>query len=396
LGIPDSHEGIGAAETYASWGWSVVPVKHDKTPAVRWKLRQTERATPQELSGWFSRIRDLGGVGIVLGAVSGHLWVRDFDDAEAYRVWAEAYPQVAATQPTVKTGRGFHVYGRWSGATTVVVHGGELRAEGTYVVAPPSPHPSGIVYEWMTPVRDGMVPEANPAVLGLCPSCNRENGAKRETQRRERMERTEGIQAARETEAIVGGGFVGFADKIEDAIARTLPRQFGSRNAQLFKLARALKGIPPVGEVSEERVRELKPIVRNWYDRAVQNMFTKDFGETWGEFANAWSKVRHPEGADVLGEALAAATAAPPPAWTEGYAPAQRLLAALCRELQRRAGDADFFLGVETAGKCVSVDKATAWRWLKAFQADGMLRVITKGSQRSGKATRYRYLADDR
>ncbi|MCX5689637.1 MAG: bifunctional DNA primase/polymerase [Planctomycetota bacterium] len=48
--------------------------------------------------------------------------------------------------PTVKTGRGFHVYFRWPGQRTVKFEDGELRGEAAYCVAPPSLHESG----WVT------------------------------------------------------------------------------------------------------------------------------------------------------------------------------------------------------------------------------------------------------
>jgi hypothetical protein len=394
---PTLPELIAAGESYAARGWSMLPLKSDKKPAVGWKLRQTEPVAPADLGPWFRRLRGVAGVGVVLGAVSGHLWVRDFDEVEGYRRWAAAHPAAAARHPTAQTGRGFHVYGRWPGAVTLKLADGELRAEGAYVVVPPSPHPGGTLYRWLVQLPDGDVPEADPASLGLCDdrSCNRENRANRETESTEWTERTEETQANRATEAMKGFAFGVCSQKIEAAIARTLPRQYASRNAHLFRLARALKAIPELAVVTPERMKELKPIVRTWHERALPNMLTKDFGETWGDFAHAWKRVRHPEGADVLGEAVAAARAAEPPAWSEGYSAPQRLLAALCRELQRRAGDAAFFLGVLKAGECVGVDKTTAWRWLIAFEADGALRTAVKGSQRSRKATRYQYLADD-
>jgi hypothetical protein len=253
------------------------------------------------------------------------------------------------------------------------------------------------------PLLDGEVPQADPATLGLCEGagpgivtiCNRENRANRATEPTERKEHTEETEANRDTEAIVRFVVDVRAPLVETAIARTLPSQYGSRNRHLFKLARALRAIPDLSRIPKSQVRLLKPIVQEWYRRARANMLTKDFGETWGDFAHAWGQVRHPEGADVLGDALKAARAAPCPVWATEYADGQQLLGALCRELQRRAGEQAFFLGAATAGRCAEVDKVTAWRWLRAFEADGAIVEVVKGSHKSGRASRYRYTGDD-
>jgi hypothetical protein len=105
--------------------------------------------------------------------------------------------------------------------------------------------------------------------------------------------------------------------------------------------------------------------------------------------------VKFAEGDDVIGKARERAEAADPPAWTADYDPRQKLLASLCRELQRTAGAEPFFLGARLAGGQVGVDKDTANRWLRAFVADGALVEVQKGTKQSGKATRWRYVAKD-
>jgi hypothetical protein len=132
-----------------------------------------------------------------------------------------------------------------------------------------------------------------------------------------------------------------------------------------------------------------------WYGRALPNIITKDWATTWGDFAHAWGRVRTAEGSDVLGEALRAAEASEPPAWSAEYAPRCRLLASLCRELQRRSGLETFFLSAGKAGECVGVDKGTAARWFKAFIADEMVELVSAGTSKTRRASRYRYVAGD-
>lgn len=398
---------IAAAVEYAKRGWSVVPVKGDKRPAVlSWKQYQKHATKPEDAAAWFGRVKGVEGVGIVLGAVSGGLAVRDFDDAGAYGRWATAHPQHAKTLPTAKTARGVHVYIRADGVTTHKYGDGELRGEGAYVCAPPSKHPSGAYYSWVIP-PEGDVPRVDPADAGLdraWTAGGTAGKARVETERTERTEtpetteRTEDTEDTEETEdpeAIAKGWCAETLSRIEAAISRTLPTAFSQRNAAVFRFARALKAIPSVGCLTARTLRALRPVVKAWYERGKENMLTRDFGTTWGDFAHAWERVKFAEGDDVLGKALERAETADAPAWASDYAPTQRLLASLCRELQRGAGSAPFFLGARTAGECVGVDKDTANRWLWAFEADGAIEVVQKGSRQSGKATRWRYLAKD-
>ncbi|MCH8807867.1 MAG: hypothetical protein IH986_17515 [Planctomycetes bacterium] len=76
--------------------------------------------------------------------------------------------------------------------------------------------------------------------------------------------------------------------------------------------------------------------------------------------------------------------------------PALRLLVALCRELQRAAGDAPFYLSCRTAERLLGVNHMKAWKWLAGLTNDGVLREVEKGGQAgtARRATRYRYVAD--
>ncbi len=139
------------ALAYAGLGWSIIPVI-GKKPAGLWKPFQTNPADEKTLRRLFAR-KGITGLAVVLGSVSGGLAVRDFDDTGAYRTWAAANPGDATRLPTVKTARGFHVYGRLAEEQFVKFADGELRADtGHYVVLPPSTHPGGIVYSWLIPL----------------------------------------------------------------------------------------------------------------------------------------------------------------------------------------------------------------------------------------------------
>src|SRR3984893_18440882 len=134
-----------------------------------WKGAQTKRATAAELEKAFSHY-PYANVGIVTGAISG-LVVIDLDGSEGMTSCTKVMAgQEPPKVPTVKTGGGCHLYGRHPGTPQknfVKNHPGlDGRADGGYVVAPPSLHASGRAYEWTRPLSDEL-PELPPELLGL-------------------------------------------------------------------------------------------------------------------------------------------------------------------------------------------------------------------------------------
>lgn len=169
-----------AALEYLAAGLSVLPIGGDKRPLGKWEHFQTERATPETVATWAGP-----GVGILGGSISGNLWILDFDyhAEEIYPAWrallAARYPALAAAlegAPVARTSKGYHVYLRLPearrnetlAAATVEEDDKrklekyiETRGEGGYVVAPPSPHPSGARYQWLRPLN-GDIPMLSP------------------------------------------------------------------------------------------------------------------------------------------------------------------------------------------------------------------------------------------
>jgi archaellum biogenesis ATPase FlaH len=139
------------ARYYVSKGYPVIPIKHkDKTPAIEsWKVFQEYKPTEDNLKIWFGN-NSQNNIGIVTGEKSG-LAVVDLDSQEAIKFAKKNhFPQT----PTVKTGKGYHLYCKHKEGTSNFqkrddLPGIDLRAEGGYVVAPPSIHPSGCQYQWV-------------------------------------------------------------------------------------------------------------------------------------------------------------------------------------------------------------------------------------------------------
>jgi hypothetical protein len=122
---------------------------------------------------WF-RQRPDANVAIVTGAVSG-LVVADLDLAKAPEVareFAERCGGELPAAPTVRTGSGgLHLYFQHPGvpvrSRVGLFPGLDVRADGAFVVAPPSIHPSGGAYTWeadtafVPPAPPWLIAEAN-------------------------------------------------------------------------------------------------------------------------------------------------------------------------------------------------------------------------------------------
>ena len=115
-----------AALAYARRGWSIIPVLGKKAAGL-WKPFQ-KRAAEATLRKMFAK-KGVTGLAVITGKVSGGLAVRDFDDADAYDAWANANPEDAASSPTVRTARGYHVYGTLDAEQVIDFGDGERRAD---------------------------------------------------------------------------------------------------------------------------------------------------------------------------------------------------------------------------------------------------------------------------
>ena len=131
---------LEAALSYLETGLSVIPV-NGKRNAVRWSRFQTQRATPGLVHWWHNK-GFLSGVAVVCGSVSNNLVIMDLDGEEAVEQYELTFPHLLDTL-TIRSGsgKGKHYYYITSICTpTTRTNGFELRSDGCYVVAPPSPH----------------------------------------------------------------------------------------------------------------------------------------------------------------------------------------------------------------------------------------------------------------
>lgn len=159
-------------------GFMPIPLRtdagHRKQPSLPWREFQVSRPSREAVDAMFAEGDH--NLGIVTGRVSG-LVVVDLDGQIADpRGWL-AKRGFNVNTPIVSTGRGgAHVYYRHPGGT--IPNGVKLReydgvsldirADGGYVVAPPSMHDTGALYEWVVEpeaVRPAPFPQELHALL---------------------------------------------------------------------------------------------------------------------------------------------------------------------------------------------------------------------------------------
>ena len=126
---------------------SIIPVARDKRPLVKWEEFQKRRPTEEEVESWWTRWPD-ANIAIVTGRISG-LVVVDADGAAGLEWMKENLP---VTGVYVQTCKGWHGYYRHPGTDIQnrvrIAPEVDIRADGGYVVAPPSVHESGWCYQF--------------------------------------------------------------------------------------------------------------------------------------------------------------------------------------------------------------------------------------------------------
>lgn len=148
----ESRDVLAAALQYEQMGFSVLACKVDKSPALRsWKHLTTRRANRETISLW-GTTGILQSVGIICGEIS-NLVVIDCDGIDAVAEFRRSFPALTDTYTVVSgSGKGAHFYLRVGDMPPTTRTVGqpfgniELRSRGSYIIAPPSMHPSGRAY----------------------------------------------------------------------------------------------------------------------------------------------------------------------------------------------------------------------------------------------------------
>ena len=166
-----------AALDYAKRGLAVFPLaERDKVPCIAGGFKNATTDPEQIAAFW--RHRPNANIGIATGGMSGGLVVIDCDYDEArgedgmrtvrsFEAANGEFPDSAC----VSTPRGGeHLYFLTDEPFDCSVNsdeGVDIRADGGYVVAPPSIHPNGGMYEWDMDIDDYGIQKADASVLAF-------------------------------------------------------------------------------------------------------------------------------------------------------------------------------------------------------------------------------------
>lgn len=147
-----SHLGDEALRLYKKYLWSIIPIKPDKTPYVKWEEYQKRLPSDAEIVGWWERWPK-ANIGLVTGKISETV-VLDLDKDDGYKTIEdfsvnEPFPE---TLQSITGGGGRHYFFKHPGLEvrnfTKKIPGLDFRGDGGYVILPPSVHLSGNFYEW--------------------------------------------------------------------------------------------------------------------------------------------------------------------------------------------------------------------------------------------------------
>lgn len=311
----------------------------------------------------------------------------DFDSEAAYRWWAQRNPDLAAELPTVKSGRGYHVYFRSDLNKDKSFGKIELKANGL-VAIPPSMHKNGKRYEWLIPLPGNVseLPLHNPCDWNL----------------EEFTDGTDGIDGSEGIDGNEGVGKSGLntleqlrpesRHMVLQAIESTLPTRHGRRWKLLFLLARKLKKIDEIKDLSAEEIMFIADL---WHEKALPNIKTKSLIMTQERFKNAWEDAKYPPGDGKSLEIAkeAAFNSKMPMAELEPYKKEEIMqnIIRLCFELQRLAGpNDDWFIPTNKAQELFGISHSWLATLLKTLCKKKIIKKTKKHTRL--KCTRYKYI----
>jgi hypothetical protein len=368
-----------------AYGWNCLPLRNrglQKAPACGWKRYQTVRPTDEETAQKFSAPA-LTGLAVVTGAISDSLAVFDFDTVDGYLEWARTHREVAASLPTARTHRGYHVYCRLPAGLLCYQRKapfpGQVIADSVhYVALPPSLHPEGSVYQWLQPPGAAIPLLEDPVSLGLLPPI---------------PSPLLPLPAKRIRSCVcLASSKTGQVDVlIAAAVERTLPLEAGQRHGCLFRLERELKAISALAGLEAEA---LEPVVREWFERCRSVVRDQRWWETWRDFCSGWQRVRCAAGARVEDLHRWLEDTVPFDPWQTAEEKDNRCrlrLELACEQLQASQGNERFTLAVRTAGEIIGVDKDTAASLIRSFEQAGILERVGEHDRRKRLAREWRY-----
>ena len=141
------------------YAWLIHPCKPDKRPCLKnWQDKATN--DPEQIKKWWKKWPD-ALIGCATGPDSG-IWVLDADYPEG----PEQAKQMDLPETFIQEtgGGGLQYFFAWNGrnirnSSRKIAPGIDVRGDGGYVILPPSLHPAGVVYRWISNQKLSFAPE---------------------------------------------------------------------------------------------------------------------------------------------------------------------------------------------------------------------------------------------
>jgi hypothetical protein len=183
------------------------------------------------------------------------------------------------------------------------------------------------------------------------------------------------------------------------AILETLPICGERWQRKVLALVWRLKAMPALAAAD---AGDLEAVAVRWHAEAGGALGPEKWAVSAAavraEFARAWRGAKHKVGDRPVDDLLALANAEePPPELPSGHRqPEFLLLAKLCRQLHRDAGDDGFPLSHRMAAELLGVSVKTAGRYMQHLRNSRMLVLVEQGSKTTGLANVYRWVGSSR
>jgi len=136
-----------------------------KKPPIKWREYQKNLPTQDDLKRWFKG-KSSKEISIAVVAGVNNLVVLDIEQFILFDLFFKrTVNELAEFTWICKTGKGYHVYFKYDGKTKNIKAEGviEIRARRQICVAPPSIHPNGRKYEWVSDVENTEIMDISPS-----------------------------------------------------------------------------------------------------------------------------------------------------------------------------------------------------------------------------------------
>jgi len=333
----------------------------------RWKHLQL---ADMEDERHLARLEKAGNIGVALGQVSNGLVTIDLDQDSFADGLLAANPLLKDTLRT-SASRGCNVWVRCSGdypSSQKLKNAsgdeiGEWRADGNQTIVS-GIHPQGVPYRFV--VELPVITLSYNAIIWperiLPPRATESN----------RVRRVKENEVVGESVAVASSRLIRrFSD--EELISQVSPTNYRQNNASLFKLARLVKGCETeLGQLAT--TAELKFVFDRWC-LVARRFWRHTRDDYWAEFLEAYHYARLGLDQDSIELALNRARTIPLPEVTGFSDERVRLLAGICREMQRLVGDHSFFLPTRKLAQLLRAHWSSVARWLVNLEVLGVIRL---------------------